>query len=59
MAIYTVKRTPAGYQPMRNEAPHFEAFPDYLSAFIACKAADARQERRLLRVASGRQSEAA
>ena len=46
MAVYTVKRTDTGYQPMRNDRPHFEEYPDYLSAHLACKVAENRQAKR-------------
>lgn len=48
-SIYTVATTATGYQPMRNGKPHFCEFPDFVSAHLACKAAETRQEKRYRR----------
>jgi len=50
-SIYTVKTLDDGtYQPMRNGAPHFEAFADFISAHLACKVAENRQAVRYARL---------
>lgn len=48
-SIYTVARTVTGYQPMRNGRPHFGEFTDFISAHLACKTAETRQEARYRR----------